>query len=277
VIGQAAEAAVCKVVAHAGFAVSKIGNDYGEDLLVQASVNGEMDGTNLWIQVKGFCGDPNTPPHPRTCRVKRRSLARWAGMADPVIIVRWDVANDIGWWSYPPFGDGFDFTQPLDGSTSAKFEQKDEFTELAISLLAWESRTMNASRLIAQSRGYAFYFEDSDPEEAEGHDRYANDITVDLMRKLGIVMVDGDTVRLTAEFLELIIRSFDRASKPKDDEAETLDSLMRTVSLRAVLKRMASRVPGLGMEIMLAHTMTETSLALLRWSDVKEVIFGKEK
>lgn len=44
---------VCDVWTDIGTAVEEIQRDYGEDLLVQTCLNGKMDSSRIWVQVKG--------------------------------------------------------------------------------------------------------------------------------------------------------------------------------------------------------------------------------
>ena len=99
-------AAVAAVIADAGHAAERVVNDYGEDLLVQTSYAGRMDASRLWFQVKGTASVDRY-------RLKRGGFSisvdldhelRWSRSADLVVIVLWDVAENVGWYALPEAG-----------------------------------------------------------------------------------------------------------------------------------------------------------------------------
>ena len=54
--GDKARTAVERIWLEIGAAVEEVIRDYGDDLLVQTCLNGKMDASRLWIQVKGRQG-----------------------------------------------------------------------------------------------------------------------------------------------------------------------------------------------------------------------------
>src|SRR4051794_2272987 len=101
-VSERAVTAVQRTVAAAGFVSERVQNDYGEDLLVQTHIEGEIDPSRIWIQVKGT---------EKIARYRRKygyaypfplgHLKKWSRSADPVVVVLWDVTSDVGWYAYP--------------------------------------------------------------------------------------------------------------------------------------------------------------------------------
>ena len=94
-IASRAVAAVRKLWADAGAAVDEIHEDYGEDLLVQPSLNGEMDAVRIWVQVKGTTTFKSRKSNPKV-RLTVGHVKRWLTTDNYVIVILWDVSNGRG-------------------------------------------------------------------------------------------------------------------------------------------------------------------------------------
>jgi Domain of unknown function (DUF4365) len=146
-IAEIAVTAIQSVIAAAGFAVERVTNDYGEDLLVQTSHAGQMDASRMWVQAKGTRSiDSHTRSDGRLAiSVQRDHLTRWARSADPVVIVLWDCSANIGY-----------FTRLDDRPRSAEahatatifLEREHTFDVDTVVELAWMSRIEHYQRLI---------------------------------------------------------------------------------------------------------------------------------
>jgi hypothetical protein len=82
--------AVQHALASAGMASEVVHKDYGEDLLVHASLDGSLSPSRFWIQVKGttsasskVLANGSTAVH-----LSVAHLVRWAQSADPVLLAR---------------------------------------------------------------------------------------------------------------------------------------------------------------------------------------------
>jgi hypothetical protein len=151
VIGERAAAAVAAVIADAGFAVERVTNDYGEDLMVQTSHAGQIDASRLWFQVKGT---ESLHRHRRKDGSLRYAVPaghalKWIRSADPVVLVLWDVANGIGYWSWPA-NQTSDWQLSGSGATTVNlsFDAHAILDVRAVGTLAWAARLEHYRRLL---------------------------------------------------------------------------------------------------------------------------------
>jgi hypothetical protein len=103
-IGGQAATAVTAIWKSIGAAVEPVTEDYGEDLLVQTcDKNGRMDASRIWVQVKGTKSNArmHRPGRKVTVPVRNDLALRWAGTADVVVLVYWDVQAATGWYAIP--------------------------------------------------------------------------------------------------------------------------------------------------------------------------------
>jgi hypothetical protein len=181
--GDLACAAVQRVVAEAGYAVERVQNDYGEDLLVQAGHDGVMDATRLWLQVKGT---RTIARHTRkdgfAYAVRRDHVVRWRSSADPVIVVLWDLVGDRGYYAWSDAagkGDGASATVTL------PFRRRNAFTPDGVRNIAWFARFFRFDDLVLRARAA------QDHRRALGRDDNvdlpAAAHALELLRLLGVV------------------------------------------------------------------------------------------
>ena len=149
-----AVAAVRKIWADEGAAVDEIGEDYGEDLLVQPCLNGRMDKSRLWIQVKGTAAamrleKAKAPFMSGFVEVDRDLAMRWLGSADLVVVVRWSVVHQVGWYVIPKLTLGaLDFWDENDepkARVRLRLRLDNPFDAAAARKLAWIARLDNAA------------------------------------------------------------------------------------------------------------------------------------
>ena len=153
-IASRAVAAVRKVWADEGAAVDEIGEDYGEDLLVQPCLNGRMDKSRIWTQVKGTTANirldqAKSPFISSSIEVGRDLAMRWLGSADLVVVVRWSVVYQTGWYVIPKFTlREQDFwgkdDEPI-ARIRLRFTRDHPFDTAAARKLAWIARLDNAA------------------------------------------------------------------------------------------------------------------------------------
>lgn len=203
-IGHLAEKAVEKVCAQAGFAVHKNSEDYGEDLLVQTCIGDKVDNSRLWLQVKGFEGNPEAKPTPKKADVKPHHLIRWIASGDLVIVVRWDTVNDVGWYMIPQYSySGEENLGSRRSRVRIGFETEKQFDKEAVEAIAWMARMDHTARCIlyAQNRGSIEHGRQS--VSARGHEalRAIRNMLIDL----GIIVAtSGDSeIQITQEFAAL--------------------------------------------------------------------------
>lgn len=141
VVADQAVLAVRTMFTGLGHATGPVDPDYGEDLLVQTRLDGKMDDSRIWVQVKGTTADcrrrlPTIRVHPDTAE-------RWRGSADMVIVVLWNVETGDAWYHLPRQ------SQSLNGSV--RFRRQDRFDAESAECLVWLSRIEHASRTILRN------------------------------------------------------------------------------------------------------------------------------
>jgi len=128
-----------RVCADAGWAADRVVSDYGEDLIVQTTLDHQVDPFRTLLQVKTT--DRILRDGKISCRVRRDHALRWIRNAEPVVVVLWHKASDRGWYSVPR-----DHLREYDVLLSAAatleivFATEAAFTTASIHTLAWELR-----------------------------------------------------------------------------------------------------------------------------------------
>ncbi|MER6514717.1 DUF4365 domain-containing protein [Nonomuraea sp. NPDC001636] len=229
-IAEQAIASVRRMWALSGFAVEEVRRDYGEDLLVQTCLNGKMDASRLWVQVKGFCGSKKTTSD-RTlpkAYVPKGTLLRWVRSADLVVVTLWDTATDIGWYAIPR--DEFqevDLRNIKDGDkVSISFDKDNVFDVEAAHALAWEARLTHASNLVSICRNFESEHLHHSPDAAKSADQEAVGIVLDVMADLGIIEPDiSEEIRLTNETLRKVVDLFQKSLSARKDRLKDVKLL----------------------------------------------------
>jgi hypothetical protein len=188
-IAEVALTAIQAVIATAGFAVERVTNDYGEDLLVQTSYEGQMDASRLWVQAKGTrsIGSYARSDGRYALSMDRSHLTRWARSADPVVIVLWDCLQGAGCFTRvddrPRAGDETD-------TAMVYFDSGQPFDTAHVIELAWMSRIDHYKRLIlaAHEEIEEEEFFGVEPEEELGKGRkLLVNYALDLLRMFGVM------------------------------------------------------------------------------------------
>jgi hypothetical protein len=233
-IADRAVAAVRKVWAETGAAVEEIRRDYGEDLLVQTSLNGRMDASRIWVQVKGTCDGAMLleSGRKRTVSVTSELARRWAQTADAVVVVLWDVDRHLGWFGQPP--SGLDVAPPVnDGSSGLigiEICSDDRFTREGAEVLAWRARLHHATRLVREFRGRQREFaEVGDDREAGWASTSALAVVIQTGVDLGILAEKDAKLFLTDEYRKVLATEFKRIR-----EERSADQFGRAIALSVV-------------------------------------------
>ncbi|MFH8494459.1 DUF4365 domain-containing protein [Streptomyces coeruleorubidus] len=192
-IASQAVAAVRKIWADVGAGVDEISEDYGEDLLVQPSINGRVDKARLWIQVKGTAADlrldGDSPFVPGVVEVNRNLALRWLGSADLVIVVRWSVRHHTGWYATPKSTIKEEDLWNLEDDSPVekvklRFRKENQFNEQAAEALAWAARV---DRVAAEYERWRATAAKSDPP---GHIAWT--MLIDLLVSIGLISRESD-------------------------------------------------------------------------------------
>jgi len=103
VVDDKAVAAASHVVASAGYAAEVVHKDYGEDLLVQTTLNSEVDPFKIWLQIKGTerISRFRSRNGQISMSVRKAHIERWLRSSEMVIVLLWDISANRGLWCKP--------------------------------------------------------------------------------------------------------------------------------------------------------------------------------
>jgi Domain of unknown function (DUF4365) len=152
VLGDRAATKVTTIFENCGFAVERLSQDYGEDLLVQTVHEGVVDPSKIWIQVKGRADLKVRRDGTYVERVTNEHALRWARSADLVVMVVWDFHEDRGLWTLPMHQvDQWDLYLLERRTAKLVFDAEDQLGTETAKKLAWESRLMHYNTLVLRA------------------------------------------------------------------------------------------------------------------------------
>jgi hypothetical protein len=256
VIGDEASLAVQRLVVKAGFAVETIRNDYGEDLLVQTSHAGEIDASRLWLQVKGTRA---IHKYSRTdsqfaYTVPLQNAIKWVRSSDLVVVVLWDLANEIGYFSKPAEQvDEWDQRVNSKKTTTLLFNPKDTFTAQAASRLAWESRLHRYYGLILAVNASLAEFDDDNTKQLR------TVLVMDFLALIGVISqpTERDEWGLTPAARNHLINAF------MNTEDEDVDKRLLKSGLLTVLYHTHEVSGGAGLSSILLEPSASMLVAMI--------------
>jgi hypothetical protein len=187
-IAAKAVASVSGVWTSIGAAVEEVRQDYGEDLLVQPSLNGRMDAARIWVQVKGTqdAHGMYKTGGKSSIRVRADVALRWARTADILVLVLWDVGRNIGWYSIPGLTElHAELAEKDREEISLQVYSKDRFNTDSAKVIALEARLEHLGRLQEETR-------DSEPGDSSWANEAVAEAVIDMM-------IDLDMVKRTRE------------------------------------------------------------------------------
>jgi hypothetical protein len=267
VIADRAVAAVSTVIADAGFAVETVQSDYGEDLLVQTSLNGEMDASRIWVQVKGtaqiskYCSADGS----WTYSVSVEHSRRWRRTADMVLIVLWDVKQGHGRYA---------ISRDLDDgakSAVARFDPSQRFDATAMVRIGWLARIERYYDLLMTAKATGEFeqeLEGGPPTKAR--ERMVG-LASDLLCDLGALNKGADDrIRCDRDFRQTIIRRFEElaAQEPGDGRDEAENSLCDAM-IHAVMRRYESVTGETRMPLVMVDPIVTTLMVVFGFYGAK--------
>jgi hypothetical protein len=152
VIGDIAVNAVMSIIGQCGWACEVVHKDYGEDLMVQPDLGGNLDPWRLWVQVKGtdHLREKSKTSNQYFIDLPLTQTRRWALGSDPTIVVLWHVAGNMGYWTYgPTLKEIIEATGKKQKNIRVVFEKEGVFNEEQLHQLVWESRIYHFNNLVA--------------------------------------------------------------------------------------------------------------------------------
>ncbi|MEU3348785.1 DUF4365 domain-containing protein [Streptomyces sp. NPDC006700] len=222
-IAARAESAVRSLWTDGGHAVDVIREDYGEDLLIQTCLRGRVDSSRIWVQVKGTAKDcSDSSKLLPSLSLKADQVLRWSRSSDLMIVVLWDVTNNLGWYTIPR-GE-FDHVRLLEsqpGKVPLRMDRSRPFNRSAVDRLAWKARIGHADQHLSYALSCIRDLEeDLQEEEEEGGEsqynpllEYSRGVAASTVYELAIAIgVFNHKGKLTQEFKSALteaVKSFD--------------------------------------------------------------------
>ncbi len=154
-IGDVAANRVAEIFLSCGWACETIKQDYGEDLLVQPTLNGELDHFRLWIQVKGTknIARYRTRRFGLSMNIAANTVLKWIRSPELCVVVLWDLTNNTGLWSIPrDYADESKIY--LEGAKTIRilFNKKQKLSKKSALKIGWRGRISHFNRLLIEAR-----------------------------------------------------------------------------------------------------------------------------
>jgi hypothetical protein len=262
-IGDAAAFAVASVWVGTGAAVEHVQKDYGEDLLVQPSIDGRLSPARIWVQVKGTA---NGLTAPRSLRVRNSQLLRWSRATDLVVIVSWNTKISSGWYhTVSPAGSLADLMADSQGTSIVEFKEEDIFDVRHAEMLVREAALAHADNELLLRQAWRQQHHNGDTVET---DVAVGAIVLSAMLAIGIVCEVPGTAgahRLNRDFTDEIADRFAAMNTDcatADNEADAVAEAMLTATVTTVLRFALAPVRS-----HLLDMMSRAALAMLRPSE----------
>ena len=264
VIGDAGAKAVAKEFVAYGWACDPVLSDYGEDLIIQTTLNDTVDPFRTLVQVRSSRG-VNTDGR-LTCRIGREHALRWLRTAEPVLLVLWDVRADRGWYTFPveQFSE-IDLLLNRKNSVLVEFSDSNTFEKTRGPRLAWELR-LNYFRqrmLSAEERDRRHDLELTEGLAPGGkHKSLLGVVVFEFLRLIGLITPRGLSTRSRKMFANAK-RTMARDHYRKPLSAADRDNLEREAAL-LVLVAQVNQSTGVGVPAFVAETAAFYLLFLLK-------------
>jgi Domain of unknown function (DUF4365) len=238
-IAGKAVAKVSEIWANIGAAIEEVRQDYGEDLLVQTCLNGKMDAARIWVQVKGTqsASGMKNPGGRTQIRVRADLALRWARTADLLVLILWDIQDDVGWYSIPALTDLHSELAEKSGEMiPLEINSENQFNARTVGDIAWHARLEHLARFVRNFRRLQEEIRDSEPGEGLWADEAVLEAVMDMMVNLDMlepVRRAGRAMIITPQFRQLII---DTAEEIPDKPIAEVDEYLMHMILRSVLQ-----------------------------------------
>jgi Domain of unknown function (DUF4365) len=257
-VGDRAIAEVQRIIAGAGLIAEVVEKDYGEDLLVNVTIEGTVQPARFWVQVKGRRNVAALRRRDGTLALELSTdhLVRWSQSADPVLVVLWSVEDGIGWWEWV---DAFDAMPKLGDESQAfktvRIPAGHQFDVAAARTTAMEALLEHFARAVMQVRAVEAWRSTENDDTAGEFRLTRGEIALDALRSLGVL--NGFTpVRF---FVETLYKAYHNLPGKDDEDPDDRWRLAVTV---AVLRTAHERAP-VPISELLAYELVNTMLGIL--------------
>lgn len=145
---------VTNVCSQCGWASEVVHKDYGDDVLVQPSLNAEIDHNRIWIQIKGTrsINRFHSAKYGYSMRVSFDHALKWVRSADLTVVVLWDVERNFGLWSIPRYNvDTWDWLSLKSRKARLIFDKEARFCSEQLIKIGWRARIEHYFGLISRT------------------------------------------------------------------------------------------------------------------------------
>ena len=248
---------VMHVCNQCGWACEVVQKDYGEDLLVQTELDGNVDECRLWIQVKGTknLSRYKTKKHGISMKIAMDRALRWIRSADLVVVVLWDVTKNRGLWTLPRFTlDEVQWRVLQQQESRLFFRNNAVFNKNQGVRIGWIARVYHYTRLLSDDIGMAFSHARLPYEQGKNPNRSSKIplIGYDFLCLLGILSHGTDSIDKS------FLNGFKNARSHFAKELSSYDKvkISRMAIGLALLGTIDKKSRGLGLPPILSETCT---------------------
>lgn len=265
VIGDAGVKGVAKYFVTQGWACDPVLSDYGEDLIVQTTLNGTVDPFRTLVQVRSS-KNVSIKKGQLACRISREHALRWARCAESVLLVLWDANKDRGWYAFPAeqFSE-YDLLLSDKNSVLVRFNPSASLTKMEGSKLGWVLRLdyFRKRMLSADERDRSHFI--ASTEGLHTDHKYQSKLAVvvfEFLRLVGIITPRGISAQIRRMFLNAK-RNLARDYYEPPLSSEDREEVERNASMLILIGHV-NDVTGVGIPTVVAEIGASYLLFLLK-------------
>ncbi|WP_438036994.1 DUF4365 domain-containing protein [Sorangium sp. So ce204] len=257
--GALGVAGLTKACLECEWACDPVLSDYGEDLIVQTTLNEEVDTFRTLFQVK--CTEKiRARGSSFKWRIRREHALRWHRSREPVVLVIWELASGTGWFALPREQTSeFALLTSSRRTVSVLFEKSSCITRQKLEQLAWRLRLKHYEErmVVAHDADMTrLEFGQKKSPDGTGFQSSLAVIAFDLLHTIGIMRRGKLAPVVLSRFANLrrLIASRDQAL-PVDERAtpEHLDDMAATLFVIAQIQEVASTATPTALSTLAAH------------------------
>jgi hypothetical protein len=158
-IGEIGVASITNLCTRAGWSVDQVYSDYGEDLVCQTFLNGNVDPFRILIQVKASTTL-------KAINISRNHLIKWICSPDLVVMMFWTEEKNSGY--YYNLNEKWrlsDIFQLSSNNIRVRVSDWIPLTEVVLHELEWKSRLRGLSFLLSDNNNQINYIDHDQPKK----------------------------------------------------------------------------------------------------------------
>ncbi|MBD2058838.1 DUF4365 domain-containing protein [Oculatella sp. FACHB-28] len=267
VVADIAVARVMQICNACGWACEVVHKDYGDDLLVQTSLNGIVDHNRLWIQVKGtrdlkkFYSKKNG----YSLKVSPDQALKWIRSADLAVVVIWDVEKDFGLWSILKYQiNQWDWYLRESENARIVFDEESVFCQEQAVRLGWIARREHHESLLRNAMIQDLEYErnkDTYPEGYE-HKSLVPLVAFDFLKLINVL----DDEYLDKTYLAYYESALERFKSERENLIDSEDIEVLAAGL-AMMGRLNDAIHQVGISASMIGVCSEIALEFIRGLD----------